>query len=149
MKVYIISIIGATILSALAGILSPEKWRGFVKLVTALVVISSIMSPAMKLIHADFFSGFEESFTESVSGAEVQTEIIKRELCARVNSDIEERLKKEFNISVRAECDISVNDEGKIDGVNAIRIYGAKLSERARLRLYEVYGTLPGGVHDE
>ena len=34
MKEYIITIIGATLLSAMAGIIAPEKWRSYVQVIT-------------------------------------------------------------------------------------------------------------------
>ena len=52
MKSYIITVIGAALLSALAEIISPEKWRGYVKIITGLVVISSIIAPAAGLVHS-------------------------------------------------------------------------------------------------
>ena len=45
MKEYIITIIGATLLSAMAGIIAPEKWRSYVQVITGLVIISCIISP--------------------------------------------------------------------------------------------------------
>jgi len=43
MKEYIITIIGATLLSAMAGIIAPEKWRSYVQVITGLVIISCII----------------------------------------------------------------------------------------------------------
>ena len=40
-----ITIIGATLLSAMAGIIAPEKWRSYVQVITGLVIISCIISP--------------------------------------------------------------------------------------------------------
>ena len=99
MKEYIITIIGATLLSAMAGIIAPEKWRSYVQVITGL--------------------------------------------------DIKARMEKEFKLSVTAECEIMVNDEGEITGVESVRVYGDKLTDRARSRICEVYGLKPYEVHDE
>lgn len=149
MKSYIITIIGATILSALASIISPEKWRGYVRIITGLVIISCIISPIVSLVHSDIFAGFDDSFEAVTQGEDMQRRIVTDELEKRINADIEERLRQEFNITVTADCDIAVNADGGVEGVREIRIYGDKLSERAINRLCEVYGIHPGEVHDE
>ena len=50
MKEYIITIIGATLLSAMAGIIAPEKWRSYVQVITGLVIISCIISPVTAIV---------------------------------------------------------------------------------------------------
>lgn len=146
MKAYIITIIGATLLAAMAGILAPEKWRSYVQIITGLVIISCIISPLTTVVKSDIFSGFD-SVEENIANSEnLQTELVMEELKKRVNEDIEARMMKEFNLSVRADCVIRVDGEGAIEGVDSVRIYGDKLTDRARSRLCEVYGLEPGEV---
>ncbi|MCH5211201.1 MAG: stage III sporulation protein AF [Oscillospiraceae bacterium] len=149
MREYIIAIVGATLLSALSTIIAPEKWRGYVRIITGLVIISCIVSPVSSVIKSDIFNGFEISSDSVIDGSNLQTELIVRELSKRVNEDIEARMKKEFNLSVTAECEIRVNDEGEIAGVDNVRVSGDKLTDRARMRLCEVYGLKPYEVNDE
>ena len=59
MKEYIITIIGATLLSAMAGIIAPEKWRSYVQVITGLVIISCIISPVTAIVKSDIFDGFD------------------------------------------------------------------------------------------
>ena len=59
MKEYIITIIGATLLSAMAGIIAPEKWRSYVQVITGLVIISCIIFPVTALVKSDIFDGFD------------------------------------------------------------------------------------------
>ncbi len=146
MKAYIITIIGATLLAAMAGILAPEKWRSYVQVITGLVIISCIISPLTTVVKSDIFSGFD-SVEENIENSEnLQTELVMEELKKRVNEDIEARMMKEFNLSVRADCVIRVDSEGAIEGVDSVRIYGDKLTDRARNRLCEVYGLKPDEV---
>ncbi len=149
MKVYIITIIGATLLSAMAGIMSPEKWRGYVQVITGLVIISCIISPASAIVKNDIFDSFDSVEQNIAESENLQTDLVMEELKKRINDDIRARMQKEFNLSVTADCDIRVNEEGAIEGVDSVRIYGDKLTDRARSRLCEVYGLRPYEVHDE
>lgn len=140
MKAYIISIIGATLLAAMAGILAPEKWRGYVQVVTGLVIISCIIAPVSTVVKSDIFSGFE-SVEENISeGEELQSDLVKKQLKERVDADLTARMQKEYGLNIRSDCTIRVNDEGEIEGVESVRIYGDKLTDRARNRICEVYG---------
>ncbi|MCI8403569.1 MAG: hypothetical protein HFE49_01570 [Clostridia bacterium] len=149
MKAYIVTIIGATLLAAMAGILAPEKWRSYVQVITGLVIISCIISPVTTVVKSDIFRGFD-SVEENIENNErLQTELVMEELKKRVCEDIEARMEKEFNLSVRADCDIRVDGEGAIEGVDGVRVYGDKLTDRARDRLCEVYGLEPYEVENE
>lgn len=149
MKAYIITIIGATLLSAMAGIMSPEKWRGYVQVITGLVIISCIISPASAIVKSDIFDSFDSVEQNIAESENLQTDLVMEELKKRINDDIRARMQKEFNLSVTADSDIRVNEEGAIEGVDSVRIYGDKLTDRARSRLCEVYGLRPYEVHDE
>lgn len=146
MKGYILTIIGATLLSAYASNLAPENWRKYVQIITGLVLIICILSPIKSLVKTDFFSDFDIAEISGVEG-KTQTELVAEELAERVEADIEERLKNEFGINVTAKVQISVNDKDEIAGVKEIHVSGAKLGKSAKDRLCEVYGT--DGVYDE
>lgn len=149
MKAYIITIIGAAVLSALAGIVSPEKWRGYIRIMTGLVVISCILSPVMSITHSGVFQGFDESINEMGESSDVQMQLVLGELRTRINSDIEKRMKDEYNLSVTAECRLKINDDGEFSGVGEIYVYGDRLTDGAKNRLCEVYGLKREGVHNE
>ena len=139
MKEYIITIIGATLLSAMAGIIAPEKWRSYVQVITGLVIISCIISPVTAIVKSDIFDGFDSVQENIADSSNMQTELVIEELKNRINEDIKARM----------ECEIMVNDEGEITGVDSVRVYGDKLTDRARSRICEVYGLKPYEVHDE
>ncbi len=140
MKAYILTIIGATLLSAYASNLAPESWRKYVKIITGLVLIICILSPVKSLVSTDLFTDFDIGEYGSIEGR-TQEEIVADELRERIETDIEERMKKEFNLGVDARVKISVNDRGAIEGVKEIRVSGGTLTPAAKARLSEVYGT--------
>lgn len=139
MKAYILTIIGATLLSAYAANLAPESWRKYVRIITGLVLIICILSPVKSIVSTDLFGEFDITEYSGIEG-KTQTELVAEELCERVKADIEERLKKEFNINVSAKVKISVNQQGEIAGVEEIRVAGDELTDMAKARLCEVYG---------
>ena len=140
MKAYIITIIGATLLSAFADMLSPDKWRKYVQMITGLVIISCIIAPLNSILSEDIFSGFGSFEENEIEGGEIQRDLVIEELTSRVEADIEERLQKEFGISVTAEVEISVNENNEIEGVDRIRLFGMGVDNRVKDRLKEVYG---------
>ncbi len=146
MKAYIMTIIGATLLSAYASNLAPETWRKYVRIITGLVLIICILSPIKSLVGADLFGDFDINSVSEIEG-KTQTELVAEELSERVEADIEERLKNEFGVSAKARVKISVNGKGEITGVKEIRVSGAELTPAAKARLRDVYGVYE--VYDE
>ena len=149
MKAYIITVIGAALLSALAEIISPEKWRGYVKIITGLVVISSIIAPAAGLVHSGVFEGLDESIASVGETRDTQNEIKATHLKKSIDADIEKRMKDEYGLNIDAECELGFDGDGKMTGVKEIRVYGSPLTDGAKRRLCEVYGLNIGGIHDE
>jgi len=101
------------------------------------------------IVKSDIFDGFDSVQENIADSSNMQTELVIEELKNRINEDIKARMEKEFKLSVTAECEIMVNDEGEITGVDSVRVYGGKLTDRARSRICEVYGLKPYEVHDE
>ena len=148
MKAYIITIIGAALLSVMAEIISPGKWRGYVKIITGFVIICCIFAPLAQFRGSDIFSGFDAGAYVTGDTENLQTEIVYRELEKRINADIEKRLKDEYGISASAKCSLKVSEDGEFKGVKEIYIYGARLTDQAVYRLCEVYGIGREGVHN-
>ncbi|MDO5398098.1 MAG: stage III sporulation protein AF [bacterium] len=141
MTAYISSIIAAAVLSGAASLLSPEKWRKYVGMITGVVILCTIISPLSEIKATDIFDSLESriSTQETAEGEELRLDMIKNELSSRINSDIEERIKREFGTNIKARAEIGADSEGNITGVNKIVIDG-KLTETAVNRLCEVYG---------
>lgn len=141
MTAYISSIIAAAVLSGTASLLSPESWRKYVGMITGVVILCTIISPLSKTDVADIFDSLDSriSAQETEAGEELRLDMIKKELSERVNRDIKERMKKEFNADINAEAEISADADGNITGVSEI-VIDRRLSETAVNRLCEVYG---------
>lgn len=149
MKTYILTIIGAAVLSSFASVLSPDKWRKYVGVITGLVIISCIIAPVAKISKTDLFSGFEAIENSEEYSKNLQKEIIEEELAKRVGEDISSRLKNEFGINVTAKVTININDNNEITGIEQIRLKGDKLSAPAVARLCEVYGVNEDKIKNE
>lgn len=140
MRQYIITIIGATLLSAMANILSPGTWRKYISVITGFIIISCIISPVSNLIGADIFSGFEDFYEEKTDYEAVERNIITDRLTQSVEEDIEERFDKEFGETVSAEAELRINGDGEIEGIDRIRISGSDGEYEKTRRLCEIYG---------
>lgn len=142
MRQYIISIAVSAVVSAIVGIITPDKWGKYVRIITGLVIVLCIANPVFSLLRSNVFDGFSYSNTVTLSNGE---EVIKRELISelssRIENDISERIRTEYNRSNTAKVDISVNDEGAITGVNKIVLYGDSMTDAVYNRMKEVYGT--------
>lgn len=142
MRQYIISIAVSAVVSAIVGIITPDKWDKYVRIITGLVIVLCIANPVLSLLRSDVFEGFSYSNTVTLNNGEemLKGELIS-ELSSRIENDIAERIKNEYNRSNTARVDISVNDEGSIAGVNKIVLYGDSMTDAVYKRMKEVYGT--------
>ena len=141
MSVYIASVISAAILSGAASLLSPDSWRKYVGMITGIVILATIIAPLSRISVSEVFSSFNEPVTEQEisDGEQFRLQMIEDELTGRINTDIENRMRDEFNIKVHADAEIGVDSGGKITGVKKITV-DRSLPENAKQRLCEVYG---------
>ena len=138
MKVYLLNIAGAVIITTVSEILLPPNWSKYVKIITGLIIISAIAYPIKDKLNFDISSnlpGFEEISAES---EEYSDKLILHELENKINSDCEQRLSDEFNINADVSCDISVNSDNEIIGIRRISVKG-KISRSAVERIKEIY----------
>lgn len=149
MKEYVLSIIGAAVLSSFAAMLSPEKQRKYIGVITGLVIISCIVSPISKLIGTELFGGFEYIEDYEKYTYDMQKEMIIEELNESIGKDVSKRLSEEYKINAAAEVSVSVNENNEIDGINEIRIGGVRLTTAQKARLCEVYGIREDKIKNE
>lgn len=149
MKTYILTIIGAAVLSSFASMLAPDKWRKYVGVITGLVIISCIIAPIAKITKTDLFSGFDAIENAEEYSVNLQEEMIKEELSKRVGEDIAARLEREFNIKASARVQININENHEITGIEKIHIKGDHLTPAATARLCEIYGVSSDKVKNE
>mgnify|MGYP004589445475 FL=1 len=140
MRAYILTVIGAAVLSSFASILTPDKWRKYVGVITGLVIISCIIAPISRLTKADLFSGFGAIEESEQYSENLRKRIVREELEKRVGEDLSARLLNEFNADVRSEVKISINENNEITGISSVRIKGIKPDERITARICEIYG---------
>lgn len=140
MKQYIITIIGATILSAMADILSPDKWRKYVSIITGFIIISCIISPVSKLLNADIFAGMDSFYESNTDYKNVERELILSQLEEKVSEDIKKRIKNEFKKDINAKTSLYLNENNEIERVSSIIITGIPQNSAITKRLCEIYG---------
>ena len=139
MRNYVIMIVGATLLGAMADIVSPEKWRKYISVITGFIIISCIISPIGDIIGADVFTAFDEYAVKEQNYEEIQLKKVKEETQRNIALDIKERLKNEFNFEADVKVELGLNQEGKIDGVDKI-ILNKAITYTATQRICEIYG---------
>lgn len=138
MKQYVITIIGAAVLSGIAHILTPSGWVKYVKLITGLVILCVICAPITSITKIDLFSDF--SMENYNIDENVQIDTITAELKKRIETDISDRIRTEFSKEAKVQAQISVNENNEITGVTNIKIQTDANPERVVLRMCEVYG---------
>lgn len=138
MREYILTVAGAAVLSAFAVSMSPSGWEKYLKLITGVVVLCCIISPLGNILKTDIDIKIPD--TEVEYDENLNREIILNEFSDKISGDIEERLKKEFGLEVKADTEIELNEDNEIEGVKKIITEGDRLSDMARSRLNEVYG---------
>lgn len=139
MKSYLMSITGAVLISVFSNVILPEKWNKYIKVITGLIIISTIVSPLKISWDFDFNKQFKMPQNIEKTSEEYSLQLIKQELKKRVDEDIKKRIKEEFSKDITANCDIGVNANGEITGVEKIIISGDEISEIAIKRLQEIY----------
>lgn len=141
MGAYIIGIVGATIISSVISVLTPEKWDKYVGVVTGIVITLCIARPIISLMNEDFFTEASHiNQTITAEGTEIFAAEIKKEMQSKIAMDVKERLKTEFGKTCVARAEVNVTPEGKVLGVEEILVRGDKIDAVAKSRLREIYG---------
>lgn len=139
MKAYILKIVGAALVGTFAEYIVPSDWKKYVKLVSGILMLAVLIIP----LKIDTTAIFEETFPAedyTEEGEKVLYDGIKEELQKNVAADIAERIETEFSKKVTAEVEINTTDDGKIESVKSIELYG-KEDDEITERLKFVYGT--------
>ncbi len=139
MKQYLMSIIGAVLVAVFSDVVLSEKWSKYIKIITGLIIIGSIITPLEKLNIPAMEDFFGEAEQIAIDGDEYQKKLIIEDLCKKIREDIKIRLRDEFNIEADIEVSVGVNENNEITGVRTIRITGDKIGESVKKRLDEIY----------
>lgn len=138
MKEYLMRIIGAVLICVFADMLLTEKWSKYIKIITGLIIISAISSPIQKPLKLDFKKYFNETKQFETDGIKYSVELIKKELEKTLENDINKRFIDEFKQDIKAEVEVSLNDENKISGVEKINLIGS-INQEMINRINEIY----------
>lgn len=140
MKAYFMMVVGAAVLSALASVMSPDKWRKYIQLVTGIVILCCIMTPVSGILRNSAVFSVPEISTDTKYDEGMHSELIINELRDRIEKDIEARMEKEYGVQIKAEVEIELNEDNEIEGVTYINISEGHLSETAKRELSKIYG---------
>ena len=136
MREYIITMSVAALVCSVLEIFAPKEWEKYIKLAIGFLILSIIISPVAKFRHAKILPqtpSYEIKAEEFYDG-------ISKELKNRVEDDIVQRLKDEFDVKAKVEVDIDVDENHNIKGVNAIRVRTWQNPKGMIERLEEIYG---------
>ena len=138
MKSYIITIIGAALLSSIGAMLTPDSMKKYVSVITGFIIIAAIVSPLSSLTKINIFSGFDEISLNTQNYEQIYSQSVEKALTDRIESEIEERLKDEFQINADVSVSLLVENEN-IKSIKNITISTATPNKNIVKRLMEVY----------
>ena len=138
MKEYIITIVGATLISAIGNVLTPDNMRKYVSVITGFIIISVIISPLASLGNIDLFARLKAPANASENYESVYTEAVADELKERIEGDIKTRIKEEFSKEVVVKAEL-LTEDGDIKEISQISVRGAGANKKIATRLMEVY----------
>ena len=132
-------ILGAAVLSALVSVMSPEKWRSYIRLVTGIIILSCIVSPISNLLGRSGSFNIPEMSTFGNYDENMHKNLVIDELTARIEEDIKSRMAREYGADISARVNININENNEIEGVTLITIRGS-LPQSAKRKLCNIYG---------
>lgn len=138
MKIYLMKIVGAVLICVFTDIALPEKWSKYIKIITGLIIISTIASPLEKPLNLNFKEYFKVSEQLEKTGEEYQISLIKEEFEKTISTDIKNRIYDEFKKEISADVIVSLNDENKISGIKKIELNG-DINDEILNRINEIY----------
>ncbi len=138
MKSYIITIIGATLLSSVGVMLTPESMRKYVSIITGFIIISTIIAPLSALTNINIFSGLDDISANTKDYEEVYSASVFDAISERIKKDIKERLKDEFGYTGDVSLKL-LTEDGNIKSISQITLHSSASEDKIIPRLMEVY----------
>ncbi|MDO4618191.1 MAG: hypothetical protein Q4B31_01545 [Clostridia bacterium] len=134
MKVYIIKVAAAALLSALCDVITPKGYRKYVNILTNAILLLTLISPVLSFRNIEIPSFGKEEI--KIREFDTQTEILS-DLSKRIEADIEERLLTEFNFS--AEAYVTLDSENTENVKVKEIVLSKKPTDAIYDRLYFIY----------
>ena len=138
MKQYIITIIGATLLSAIGTMLTPDTMRKYVSVITGFIIISVIVAPLASLRNIDLFAGVDDVEYSKAQYENIYVNSVADSLAERIEGDIKQVIKKEFGKDAAVEVEI-ITEDNNIKEISKITIRGVGTQKAMAKRLMEMY----------
>lgn len=138
MKGYLMSIVGAVLICVFTEIALPEKWGKYIKIITGLIIITTIASPLERTFKLNFDEYFDTPQEIRINAQDYTINMIKKELENTVANDIKQRMSDEFNEDISADVYVSLNEENKISGILKINLIG-NVNDLMVNRINEIY----------
>lgn len=139
MKGYILRITVAILVSCLSQMIIPKGWEKYIKIITGLIIISTIASGFGLKLNLDFSDNLFDVKTVKFEGEEYKNNLIKEEFAKKINEDIEKRANDEFGVRLDADVEIDVNEENEIVGILKIELTGDNILPEVIDRIEEIY----------
>lgn len=133
------SITGAVLISIFFDMIVPPKWAKYMKIITGFIIITTIMTPVVRVAIPDFTQFKYEAKKLEIDGTEYQKKLIGKELAKNIENDIQIRIKEEYGIDVSAKVIISINENNEITGIKTIVLSGQQIDDKVKNRLKEIY----------
>ena len=121
-----------------ADILSPSEWKKYTSVVTAIILMSVIVTPVMHIRKIDIMSGYSEDEIIA-NGEEIFSDSLKTEFSKKVAEDVRIRISDEFSLDTSVEVEVVLNKSGSIDKISKITISGSNLNGRVSERIKNIY----------
>ena len=121
MREYIMSVIGAGVLCSVSEIISPDKWKKYIKLLTG-VIITIIMISPVKQIDFDMVYDFCSITPEYAVDNSLLCDTVKGEFENRISKDIKERIFQKYGVKSEVVTTSETDDKGNVTGIALIKI---------------------------
>lgn len=139
------TVLGCTLLSALAQFVSPEKWTKYIRLVCGIMIIGVIASPIIEIRQADIFDF--ESKSELLDEFAMKKEVVEA-LEKRLCEDMKERVLRELSTEIEVKVKINVNENYEIEGVGETDIWTTEKREEIYRVISQEYAPQKILFHD-
>lgn len=136
MKEYFTLIISSAILAGIAECAAPHKWKKYLNAISGIMIASIILSPIPDFKNIDFFLNTTDN---TISATEIQKNAVHSSLKKRIDDDITNRIKENLSIEITAKSELSLNDNGEIDGIEEITVWATQKRTEIKNILEKVY----------
>ncbi len=134
---YIMMLLGVGIMSTMIELISPERWKKYIKIFSGVIICIMIISP-LKEIDISEIKGI--SYTAQELDNTILSNEVYAQLSKRIEDDVKNRIKEQYSVDSEVTVELSTKADGSIMGVGRIRIKTKAPSEPVRKMICREYG---------